>query len=1105
MQPDFLTGSVHRLSRRGGSGGSTLIPFATRGPFVGNKGSNEKIAVEKLSAAKTPFPNDLRAAATRQPTQTVDAKDSPRRRDRRSNGVKTELPVLADFAGSFLDRSSWRTPNYLVYPPVLNDYARPAMTYFRQTVFRFLLCYVEALGLTVGAVLAADAPPNIIYLLADDLGYVDLRCLNPDGKILTPHLDRLAAEGMIFTDAHSSSSVCTPTRYALLTGRYNWRSRLKSGVLGGLSPPLIEPGRLTVASFLRQQGYRTACIGKWHLGFEWPRKAGTEGFTDAIEKGADGWRVDFSKPIAGGPLAYGFDSFFGLAASLDMVPYAFIDNDHVTKIPTVDRAFPMMFGRTNGMTRKGPGAADFEAADVLPTLTRRAVAFLDEYTKPVGGQPFFLYVPFNAPHTPILPSQAWRGRSGLNPYADFVMETDACVGTILDALERKGLANQTLVVFASDNGCSPEANFPELRARGHDPNAHLRGAKADIFEGGHRVPFMVRWPGRVKPGTTCAQLVGLHDFFATCADIVGIPLPPTAAEDSVSLLPALEGRAGQPLHEALVHHSINGSFAIRRGHWKLILGADSGDWSSPQPGSAAVERSPSPQLYDLANDRAEKHNVAASHPEVVAELTQLLKKIVTDGRSTPGSPQRNTTPVEIQRKPHGANTKSVSPNILFVVADQWRAQAFGFAGDPNVQTPQFDRFERQCVNFTQAVSGMPVCSPTRASLLTGQRPATHGVFLNDVPLKLEAVTLPKVLRESGYDTACIGKWHLDGHGSRSGFIPRERRQGFDYWKVLESTHAYNNSPYYGDGPEKLKWDGYDAIAQTRDAQTYLRDRARAGRPFLLWLAWGPPHNPYETAPARYQALYQPETIQLHPNVPVSAQARARRELAGYYAHCTALDDCMGELLRTLDETGLATNTVVVFTSDHGDMLWSQDQQRKQRPWEESVRVPMLWRVPPSLGVSPQRLAATINTEDVMPTLLSLCERTVPRSVEGFDFTNALRGGADPSGGATIIRCLSPFGEFTRAQGGREYRGVRTVQHTYVRDLKGPWLLYDNLADPYQLRNLAGNRERTSLLVELDALLAKKLTEQHDDFRPGPEYIQKWGYAVDAGGTMPYQP
>jgi arylsulfatase A-like enzyme len=450
-----------------------------------------------------------------------------------------------------------------------------------------------------------------------------------------------------------------------------------------------------------------------------------------------------------------------------------------------------------------------------------------------------------------------------------------------------------------------------------------------------------------------------------------------------------------------------------------------------------------------------------------------------------------------------ATATAQRPNILFIIADQWRAQAFGFAGDTNVRTPHLDKLERESVNFTQAVSGMPVCSPTRASLLTGQRPLTHGIFLNDLTLDPAAATIAKTLASAGYDTGCIGKWHVDGHG-RSAFIPRERRQGFDYWKVLECTHAYNNSPYYADGPEKLKWDGYDAIAQTRDAQRYLEERGKTGKPFLLWLAWGPPHNPYETAPEKYRAMYPPEKISLRGNIPPEAQAKARADLAGYYAHCTALDDCIGELMATLRSAGLAENTIVVFTADHGDMLASQNVYRKQRPYEESARVPMLFHLPKSLGIAPRRTEATMNTENVMPTLLGLCGVAAPKTVEGFDFTGHLRGGADPSGGAAIITCVSPFGEFTRVVGGREFRGLRTVNHTFVRDLNGPWLLYDNVRDPWQLDNLAGKPEHAALQARLDAQLKQKLAAQHDEFLPGPTYIAQRGYTVNALGTVEYK-
>lgn len=495
---------------------------------------------------------------------------------------------------------------------------------------------------------SAVEKPNIVFILADDLGIGDVRAFNPASKIPTPNLDRLAAAGMRFTDAHTSSSVCTPTRYGLLTGRYNWRTRLPRGVQGGMSPRLVEPGRLTVAQMLKDRGYHTACMGKWHIGMDWPLKPGAQPFGDGIESGAAGWNADFSQPITNGPNALGFDYFFGIGGSLDMVPYAFIENDRVTAQPTVDKSFPMMFGREGGQTRKGPAAEDFEAVAVLPELTRRAVEYIGQRAAAATRQPFFLYLPLTSPLTAIVPTPEWQGRSGLNPYADFVMQTDAAVGAVLDALDRAGVAEGTLVVFTSDNGCSPEVKFPELEAKGHFPSAQFRGTKADIFEGGHRVPFIVRWPGRVKAGESSDQLVCLNDFMATAAEITGgEKLPDNAAEDSVSLLPALLGTAEKPLRDSLVHHSINGSFAIRLGQWKLALCPDSGGWSAPRPGAPAAKNLPPVQLYDLSADIGETKNLEAAHPGIVARLTALLEKQVADGRSTPGAPQKNTGAVQI--------------------------------------------------------------------------------------------------------------------------------------------------------------------------------------------------------------------------------------------------------------------------------------------------------------------------------------------------------------------------------------------------------------------------------------------------------------------------
>jgi arylsulfatase A-like enzyme len=381
---------------------------------------------------------------------------------------------------------------------------------------------------------------------------------------------------------------------------------------------------------------------------------------------------------------------------------------------------------------------------------------------------------------------------------------------------------------------------------------------------------------------------------------------------------------------------------------------------------------------------------------------------------------------------------------------------------------------------------------------------THGVFLNDVPLNPNAVTISKVLSKSGYDTGYIGKWHLNSNG-RSAFIPRERRQGFEYWKVLECTHDYNQSAYYADGPAKLKWEGYDAIAQTRDAQQYLRDQARTGKPFFLFLAWGPPHDPYQTAPLEYRAKYLPANLKLRGNVPAELEAKVRTALAGYYAHCTALDDCVGDLLATLRETGLAENTLVVFTSDHGDLLGSHGAFNKQQPYDESIRIPLLFHWPKGLGQRARQLEAPINSEDLMPTLLGLCRVSIPKTVEGMDYSKYLRGGKDPSDGAALLACIAPFGQWERRHGGREYRGIRTGRYTYVRDCNGPWLLFDNQNDPEQLHNLVDQPSHARVRIELEAKLSRRLKANGDAFHPGEVYVKKWGHPVDANGTVPHGP
>ena len=447
--------------------------------------------------------------------------------------------------------------------------------------------------------------------------------------------------------------------------------------------------------------------------------------------------------------------------------------------------------------------------------------------------------------------------------------------------------------------------------------------------------------------------------------------------------------------------------------------------------------------------------------------------------------------------------KPEPPNVLILHTDQWRAQAFGYAGDPNVKTPNIDRLSSESANISLAVAGMPVCTPHRASLMTGQFPLTHGLFMNDVQLDTNATTLAKVFADAGYATGYIGKWHLDGRG-RSNFIPPGgRRQGFQYWKALECSHNYNRSAYYeGESPEKKFWEGYDAIAQARDAQDYIRNQAKDEKPFLLFLSWGTPHAPYHTAPEEYRQMYDSAEMQIHPNVPPEMAGMVKKDLAGYYAHCTALDDMVGEILQTLDEQGIADNTIILFTSDHGDLLGSHRAYKKQQAYEESVRIPMLIRAP-QLQASEYR--ALVNSYDIMPTLLSLSGIPIPESVQGTDYSQYLKGSAPLPDTATVLSCVQPFGQWNRFDhGGREYRGLRTLRYTYTRDLNGPWQLFDNEKDPYQMNNLADDPAAQALVSKMDALLQQKLEAQGDEFLPGMEYIARWGYEVDAKQTVPYE-
>ena len=499
----------------------------------------------------------------------------------------------------------------------------------------------------------AGSKPNVIIILADDLGYGDVKCYNPErGKIPTPHIDKLASQGMRFTDAHTSSGVCSPTRYTLLTGRYHWRSHLQNGIVNYLEDPLIAPSRLTLASLLKQHGYRTGAIGKWHLGWDFQLtaderqrlksyggKAGGGGKVNTTTTDEDraAWRTIYARQFRGGPVTLGFDSYFGTDIP-NWPPYCFIENDRTVGIPSELLAADAL--RENQASLQGPALPGWELEDVLPALEERACAFIQNAAK--APEPFFLYLPLTAPHTPIATTKEWRGKSGLNDYADFVMQTDATVGRVLQALEQSGAAENTLVVFTSDNGCAPYVGAAELEEKGHFPSGPLRGYKADAWEGGHRVPFIVRWPGNVKPATRCDALVAQADLMATLAETLDTKLPANAGEDSVSLTPLLKG-GDKPVREYAISHAMHGLPTLRKGSWKIIFGQKGGGFGEA-PRTAATG-----QLYDLATDLGETKNLWKEQPELVAELAATMTRLVADGRSTPGEKQRNDVPVRWQR------------------------------------------------------------------------------------------------------------------------------------------------------------------------------------------------------------------------------------------------------------------------------------------------------------------------------------------------------------------------------------------------------------------------------------------------------------------------
>ncbi len=463
--------------------------------------------------------------------------------------------------------------------------------------------------------------PNIVYIMADDLGYGDLGCYGAE-KIQTPNIDRIASQGVKMTDAHSCSAVCTPSRYSVMTGKYCWRTWLKRWVIGGLGQPLIEPGETTLASLLKNQGYATAAIGKWHLGLEWHKEDGSparKATTDDTLLEYNGLDIDYGKPVTGGPTELGFDYFFGIAGSLDMPPYCFIENDRIPKKPTKlkESFYPQQ--------REGVESEDWDDYKVDTVFADKAQTFIEEHIAQNSDKPFFLYLTTSSPHRPCLPPKEFEGASQAGARGDMVALYDWIVGEIDKTLEKHNLTENTLICITSDNGARKRCY--DGKDYGHKSCGQLRGQKADIWDGGHRIPFIARFPGLIAPASESDDLICLGDMLATVADITGVRLDKDKKLDSQTFLPSLKGDKNGREH--VIHHSGGGMFAVRKGRWKLILGLGSGGFSEPVYETGG-EGSPEGQLYDMEADLAETNNLWLEKPEIVAELTSLIEQAWRD-------------------------------------------------------------------------------------------------------------------------------------------------------------------------------------------------------------------------------------------------------------------------------------------------------------------------------------------------------------------------------------------------------------------------------------------------------------------------------------------
>lgn len=936
--------------------------------------------------------------------------------------------------------------------------------------------------------------PNIIYIICDDLGYGDVQCLAPEtSKIPTPHTDKLASQGMIFTDAHSGSSVCTPTRYGVMTGRYSWRTKLQKGVVTGFAPCLIDKNRPTVGNFMKDQGYDTAIIGKWHLDFLYLDPETKEPYSSKKHKTPPVGAI-----IPDGPVHRGFNYYHGFhhARNMDAV----IENDKVI-------------------------AHDPEI-NMLPRLTQKSVDYIN--SRKGKEEPFFLYVPLGSPHTPIVPSPEWQGKSGLGDYGDFVMQTDNVVGEISAALAKNGMTENTLVIFTSDNGCSKAANIPNLAKQGHIVSAHLRGSKADLWDGGHRVPFIVRWPGKVETGSTSDQLICLTDLFATLGDITGETVPENSCEDSVSFLPALRGEAIESSRKGVIHHSYSGHFAYRQDNWKLLLAKASGGWTSPKE-NQAPKNAPKAQLYDMSSDVGETKNLYTEKPEVAEQLLAQLTADIENGRSTEGPDSQNDTEdIKLWKseREKGRNTPSVQagkrPNILFIIADDQSPFDFKFYNpESGLNAPTIEKLAAEGMVFDRAYhmgsdSGA-VCRPSRHMVMTGRTLWN----LKD-----------KAKRKKGAPKAPQAKLPADVQEQVENCMAAVfNRAGYDTMRTCKKGNSFELANQQFTVVRDATKRGPDAETgsawHAEQVLDYLEEResTKDTDPFLIYYGFSHPHDPRPGPPelmAKYGAVNHKDKtkpVALNPKAPALPanylpehpfhhghpnlrdevavdgvwewrdEATIRNEIGRQYACSENVDIQIDRVLKKLEAMGELENTYIFYTADHGMAIGRHGLQGKQNLYEHTWRVPFIVKGP---GIKPgSRADGNIYLLDVLGTMCDLTGVEKPASVESISFRPVLEGKKD------TIRSVM-YGAYC----GGTKPGIRSVRRGDWKLIKWDVLdgevretqLFNLKANPNEFldrdgmeRDLAEDPDYADVRKEMEGLLLKKM-ERHGD--PYPLWDQK---------------